>query len=159
MRRVVSLFLPTWPTDRLRRHGHAGLPVEQPLVTRAHDGQRMAVAAADAAARALGLRPAMPLAHAMALVPGLLVADADADAEADRRALSDLAAWCLHMSPMTAPDPPDGIWIDVTGCAHLHGGEQRMLDTLVGRLAGAGLSIRAGLADTPGAAHAVRGYA
>jgi len=95
----------------------------------------------------------MPLAHAMALVPGLVVADADP--EGDRRALSDLAAWCLHVSPMTAPDPPDGIWIDATGCAHLHGGEQGMLDTLVGRLAAAGLSARAGLADTPGAAHAV----
>ena len=95
----------------------------------------------------------MPLAHAMALVPGLAVADADP--EGDRRALSDLAAWCLHLSPLTAPDPPDGLWIDATGCAHLHGGEERMMDALVGRLAAAGLSVRAGLADTPGAAHAV----
>jgi len=126
MRRVVSLFLPTWPTDRLRRHGHAGLPVEQPLITRAHDGRRMVIAAADAAAWRQGLRPAMPLAHAMAMVPGLVVVDADP--EGDRRALPDLAAWCLHCSPMTAPDPPDGIWIDTTGCAHLHGGEPRMLD-------------------------------
>ncbi len=153
MRRVVSLFLPTWPTDRLRRHGHATLPVRQPLITGAHDGRRMVIAAADAAARALGLRPGMPLAHAMAMVPDLLVVDADP--EGDRRALSDLAAWCLHLSPMTAPDPPDGLWIDVTGCAHLRGGEQPMLDTLVGRLAAAGLSACAGLADTPGAAHAV----
>ena len=153
MRRVVSLFLPTWPTDRLRRHGHVGLPVAQPLVTRAHDGRRMVIAAVDTAARREGLRPCMPLAHAMAMVPGLVVADADP--EGDRRALSDLAAWCLHLSPMTAPDPPDGIWIDITGCAHLHGGEPRMLDTLVGRLTAAGLSARAGLADTPGAAHAL----
>ena len=153
MRRVVSLFLPTWPTDRLRRHGRAAWPVQQPLVTRAHDGRRTVIAAADAAARALGLRPAMPLAHAMALVPDLLVADADP--EGDRRALSDLAAWCLCWSPLTAPDPPDGVWIDATGCAHLHGGERRMLDALVGRLAAVGLSARAGLADTPGAAHAL----
>ncbi len=95
----------------------------------------------------------MPLAQAMALVPDLLVADADP--EGDGRALSDLAAWCLRLSPLTAPDPPDGVWIDITGCAHLHGGEQTILDTLVGRLAAAGLSARAGLADTPGAAHAV----
>jgi len=112
----------------------------------------MAVAAADAPAQALGLRPGMPLAHAMALVPDLAVADADP--EGDGRALSDLAAWCLHLSPLTAPDPPGGLWIDATGCAHLHGGEQEMLDTLVGRLTAAGLSARAGLADTPGAAHA-----
>jgi len=113
----------------------------------------MVIAAVDAAAWTQGLRPSMPLAHAMAMVPDLLVVDADP--EGDRRALSDLATWCLHLSPMTAPDPPDGIWIDITGCAHLHGGESRMLETLVGRLAAAGLSARAGLADTPGTAHAV----
>ena len=95
----------------------------------------------------------MPLAHALATVPDLLVADADP--EGDERALSDLAAWCLRWSPLTAPDPPDGVWIDATGCAHLHGGEQIMLDALHGRLAAAGLSVRAGLADTPGAAYAM----
>ena len=127
--------------------------MRQPLVTRAHDGRRMVIAAADAAARTLGLRPGMSLAHAMAMAPDLMVIDADPIG--DQRALSDLAAWCLHLSPMTAPDPPDGLWIDVTGCAHLQGGEQSMLDILTGRLAAAGLSVRAGLADTPGAAHAV----
>jgi len=111
------------------------------------------IAAADAAAREQGLRPRMPLAHAMAMLPGLVVVDADP--AGDLRALSELAAWCLHLSPVTAPDPPDGIWIDVTGCAHRHGGEPHMLETLVGRLAAAGLPARAGLADTPGAAHAV----
>jgi len=154
----LDLQPPSAPTPR---HSHAALPVVQPLVTRAHDGRRMVVAAADAAARMQGLHPSMSgkrlrstlLAHAMAMVPDLVVADADP--EGDRRALSDLAAWCLHLSPTTAPDPPDGLWIDTSGCAHLHGGEQRMLDTLVGRLAAAGLSARAGLADTPGAAHAV----
>ncbi len=153
MHRVVSLFLPTWPTDRLRRHGHAAWPVGQPLVTRAHDGRRSVIAAACTAARTQGLRPTMPLAQAMATVPDLLVTDADP--EGDGRALADLAAWCLRWSPLTAPDPPDGVWIDATGCAHLHGGEQAMLDALVGRLAGAGLSVRAGLADTPGTAHAL----
>ena len=153
MRRVVSLYLPTWPTDRLRRHGCAGLLAEQPLVTRAHDGRRIVIAAADAAARTHGLRPPMPLAQAMAMVPGLVVADADPDG--DLQALRNLAAWCLHLSPMTAPDPPDGVWIDVTGCAHLHGGEAPMLEALAAQLSTAGLTARAGLADTPGAAHAV----
>ena len=111
------------------------------------------IAAADAAAQAQGLRPGMPLAHALATAPDLAVADADP--EGDGQALSDLAAWCLRLSPLTAPDPPDGVWIDAAGCAHLHGGEQGMLDALVGRLAAAGLSVRAGLADTPGAAHAM----
>ena len=53
MRRVVSLWLPFWPTDRRRRsHGGApadGTPPETPMVTRGHDGRRMVIAAADRA--------------------------------------------------------------------------------------------------------------
>jgi protein ImuB len=48
-------------------------------------------------------------------------------------------------------DLPDGIWIDVTGGAHLHGGERGLLRDLLGRLPGA----RAAVADTPAVAHAV----
>ncbi|WP_245624521.1 Y-family DNA polymerase [Belnapia moabensis] len=129
------------------------LPVEAPLVTRAHDGRRLVVAAANRAAQALGLRPGMPLAHAQAMVPGLEAAAADPEGDAD--ALADLAAWCLRYSPLTAPDPPDGLWIDVTGCAHLHGGEETMLKDLVGRLIRSGIAARAAIADTPGAAWAM----
>jgi protein ImuB len=50
-----------------------------------------------------------------------------------------------------APDPPDGLWIDVTGSTHLHGGETRLLRDLVSRLNAA----RAAVADTPAVAHAV----
>ena len=104
-------------------------------------------------ARGLGLRAGMPLAHAQAMVPGLAVADARPDEDA--AALARLAAWCLRLSPMTAADPPDGLWMDVTGCAHLHGGERPMLDLLLEHLETQGLSARAAVADTPGAAHAL----
>ena len=66
----------------------------------------MAVAAADQAALALGIRPAMALTHARAMVPGLAVVDADP--EGDAAALARLAAWCLRYAPLTAADPPDG---------------------------------------------------
>jgi len=104
-RRVVSLFLPAWPTDRLRRHGHAALPVAQPLVTRAHDGQRMAVAAVDAAARMLGLHPAMLLAHAMALAPGLAVADADPEGDGLDPATGGLAWFPARLLLRRVADP------------------------------------------------------
>ena len=105
MRRVVAVWLPTWPTDRLRRSPGAPSP-EAPLITAASDGRRMAVAAADQAALALGIRPAMALTHARAMVPGLAVVDADP--EGDAAALARLAAWCLRYAPLTAADPPDG---------------------------------------------------
>ena len=66
-----------------------------------------------------------------------------------------MAAWCLRYSPLTAADPPDGIWLDITGCAHLHGGEAALLADLLERLARGGAQARAAVADTPGAAHAV----
>ena len=151
MRRVISLWLPTFPTDRLRRH--AGVLPDGPLVTSTHDGRRLSVAAADAAAAALGLYPGMPLAQAQAQVSSLIIhpAEPDADAEALRR----LAAWCLHYTPLVAPDAPDGVWLDVTGCAHLHGGETRLLHDLLARCETQGLAACAAIADTPGAAHAV----
>ncbi len=115
----------------------------------------MVVAAVDAAAAALGLRAGMPLAQAQALVPGLEAGVHPAEPEADAAALGRLAAWCLRYAPLSAADAPDGIWLDVTGCAHLHGGETKLLRDLVGRLAAQGIAAHAAVADTPGAAHAV----
>src|SRR5690348_5259740 len=112
MRRVVSLFLPTWPTDRLRREKGAPAP-DEPLVIGGHDGRRRVVMATDQAAQALGVRPGLPLAEAQARVPGLLVAPHDP--AADTAALARLAAWAMRRySPVVALDPPDGSLIDVT---------------------------------------------
>ena len=122
-------------------------------MTSAHDGRRRVIAAVDAAARALGLYPGLPLAQAQARIPGLAIAEAEP--QADAAALSRLAAWCLRYAPLTAPDPPDGVWIDATGAAHLAGGEAALLADLVDRLHRAGFTARAAIADTPGAAHAV----
>ncbi len=121
-----------------------------------HDGRRRIVAAADGAARALGLQPGIALARAQAMVPGLAVMAAQPDADA--QALARLAAWCLRWSPLTAADPPDGLWIDATGCSHLHGGEAAMLRTIAARLARNGFASRLAIADTPGAAHALARY-
>lgn len=112
----------------------------------------MIVAAADPAAHALGLHVGMALAQAQAMVPGLTVRDTDP--AGDTAAIGRLAAWCLRLSPLTAPDT-DGLWIDATGCSHLHDGEAEMLAALLGRLARDGIAARAAIADTPGGAHAL----
>lgn len=127
--------------------------IPQPLAVCVHDGRRLIVLAADAAARALGIHPGMPLAHARALHPPLV--SLPAEPEADAAALAGLAAWCLRYAPFSAADGPDGIWIDITGCAHLFGGETGLLADLRDRLSRAGLATRAAVADTPGAAWAL----
>ena len=113
----------------------------------------MVVAAACAEARRVGLRAGMKLAQAQAMVPDLDMVPAAPQADAD--ALAALAGWCRHATPLTRAEPPDGIWLDVTGCAHLFGGEAPLLAELVARLGRTGLSARAAIAATPAAAMAV----
>ncbi len=106
-----------------------------------------------AAAKA-GLRIGQAVAHATALTPGLVLHDLDA--EADRAALLRLALWAQRLySPTVAADAPDGLVIDATGCAHLFGGEEAMLVDIRRRLAKAGLSAQAAIADSWGGAHAL----
>ena len=113
--------------------------------------------AADAAARRAGLRVGMPATKAQALVPGLVVQDADPAADAE--ALERLALWALQRyAPIVAADPPDGLVIDSTGADHLHGGEDAMLADMVERLAASGIAARAAIADSWGAAHALARY-
>lgn len=155
MSRVVSLYLSTWPTDRVRRaDGDAAPPPETPLVLVGHDGRRRAVLAADVAARSAGIKVGMTATQAQVLVPGLLLRDADPDG--DCAALERLAVWLLRRyAPIVAADPPDGLVLDTTGADHLHGGETSMLSGMIERLAAVGVSARAAVADSWGAAHAL----
>src|SRR5271169_4158769 len=159
MPRVISVFLPTLSTDRVRRKaGDTAPPPETPLILVGRDGRRRVVLAADAAAHAAGLRVGMPASKAQALVQGLVIQDANPAADAE--ALERLAFWMLQrFAPIVAADPPDGIVIDSTGADHLHGGEAALLATLVERLAGVGVRARVAIADTWGVAHALARFA
>ncbi|MGO9236419.1 MAG: DNA polymerase Y family protein, partial [Methylocella sp.] len=137
--------------------GAAAPPVEAPLVLTGRDGRRRVILALDAAARRAGLRTGMPAAKAQALVPGLIMRDAVP--ATDTKALDRLALWALQRyAPVAAVDPPDGLVIDVTGAAHLHGGEDAMLGGMIARVAAPGLAARAAIADSWGAAHALARY-
>ena len=162
MSRVVSLYLPTWPTDRLRRHTGAspdGAASETgggdtPLILVGRDGRKRVVVAADTRARSLGIQPGMAASMAQALVAGLEVHNAEP--AADAQALDRLALWLLRRyAPVVATDPPDGLMIDVTGATHLHGGETATLTDIVERLATVGIASRVAAAGTYGAAHAL----
>jgi protein ImuB len=68
--------------------------------------------------------------------------------------LIGLALWCQQYSPLTAIDPPDGVVIDITGCAHLFGGEASLRRHIETRLPGA----RSAIADTATAAWGLARY-
>ncbi len=134
--------------------GSTAPPVDQTLVLVGRQNRRRAVLAVNRAARAAGLWVGMDATKAQLLVPGLMMCDADPTA--DQAGLARLAAWALQRyAPIIAPDPPDGLVIDATGCAHLHGGEAAMLEDLCARLAHFGCTSQAAMADYWGAAHAV----
>ena len=174
MRRVVSLWLPRFATDRLRRlamnspdgvsTGRLLTEQDKPLVTILTAGGRQTVAAVDRKAAAAGLRPGLPLADARALVPDLAIRPVDPEGEA--ATLARLAEWCGRYSPWTAVEAAEdgseagirsgaGLWLDVTGCAHLFGGEAALLGDLLSRFRRWGYAARAALADAPGAAWAL----
>jgi impB/mucB/samB family len=140
---------------RIDRHDAAALAIgvaEHRLVGD-QDGNQRVIASVDEAALRLRLRPGMTIAHAQSLVPALQIHDAMP--HEDEAALARLALWCTRYSPVVAADPPDGIFIDIAGSAHLFKGETALLQDLKNRMAASKIAARAVVADTPGCAWAV----
>ncbi|MSP04750.1 MAG: DNA polymerase Y family protein [Acetobacteraceae bacterium] len=122
-------------------------------------GQRLLTAAAAdgllAATAAGGLAPGQTLATARALYPHLIALEADP--AGDIAALTAFASWAQRYTPLTAIDTEQdhGLWLDISGCAHLLGGEPALLADLRTRLARRKLPVRMAIAGTTGAAWAL----
>jgi protein ImuB len=129
----------------------------RPLVFSHREKNTQRLAALDEQAEGLGLKRGMGLADARARYPDIEVLETDP--QADSRSLAGLADWCDRYTPLVAFDRPDGLFLDITGCAHLFGGERKLLDDLVSRFCRQGFDIRAGLASTPGVAWAAARFA
>ncbi len=113
----------------------------------------MRIVAVDEVALTLGIAPGMMLADARARVPDLLTVGYDP--AADAALLDRLAEDCDRFTPMVAADPPDGLILDITGCAHLWGDEGNLVSAIAARLVHLGLTIRLALAETPDKARAL----
>jgi protein ImuB len=150
----LAIYLPRLNTDRLIRAGQAS--ESSAVAVYAKQANAYALTGVNAHGSALGLRLAMSLADARAIHPKLAAIEADPDEDA--RALDNIAAWCERFTPVVALDSPDGLFLDITGCAHLFGGERALRDQIVERLHAQGFSARAALAPTPGAAWALARY-
>ena len=112
--------------------------------------------AANRAAKQAGILIDQLLADARALCP-IVHVEEYRPAE-DETALQTLSQWCIRYSPWVASDAPDGILVEVTGCAHLFGGEEALAQDAYDRLSGFGLSPRIALAKTIGAAWGLSHY-
>jgi protein ImuB len=151
-RRLFALAFPRLTIDRLARSGISGGP-DEPLVVAAKIGPAMRLVAACRAAERLGLHAGMALAQARALHPRLAVREAEP--EADAALLDALADWAERYTPFVAHDGADGLVLDVTGAAHLFGGEEALLGDALARLARHGFEARGAVAGTGLAARAL----
>jgi protein ImuB len=168
MTRVVSVWLPQFPIERLRRtsnrmrgltmaaastrHEHGAVSrAPLALVEGAANGVR--ITAVNGTAAAAGVMPGQALADVRAALPALRTRIAEPGLDA--AALVELARWAGRYGPSRNSEGSDGLWIDITGIAHLFGGEAALLRDLQRRLSAAGFSARIGVADTTGAAWAL----
>jgi len=160
-RRYLAIWFPWLPTERRLRQAAARetsgqdvspetgqsqlTPVVLPIVLVEKVKGALRLAAVDPAAARAGLSPGLTLADARARVPSLrtLPHRPEADAALLARVLEDFD----RFTPMIALDPPHGLVLDITGCAHLFGGEAGLVEAVEGRARRIGLQIRAALAD------------
>jgi protein ImuB len=162
MSRILCAWSPHWAIANWRRRNPLtaeppeGAPRQPPLVLLETVRQVRRLSAVSGEAARLGLRTGQKATDAMALVPDLTTAEAEPDV--DGAALTALVDWCVRFSPAVAADPPDGLFLDISGVAHLWGGEAELLADFRARLLAGGLPFRLAIADTPGAAWALAHY-
>ncbi len=121
--------------------------------------QRRAVAACCDRATREGVSPGMTLAHALALLPSHGIHIEDHDPARDHASLVRLAMWAHRFSPVAAPDPPDGLLIDITGCERAFKGEGRLLRRALADAQWLGFTARGAIAPTFGSAWALARFA
>jgi protein ImuB len=129
------------------------VPHGQPFALVETGPNGLVLSAVDERARRIGLGVGLALADARAVFPGLVTRPAEP--ARDRATLIRLAGWVGRYGPSRNIDGVDGLWSDVTGVAHLFGGEAALLADLERRLASIGFAARLALADTYGGAHAL----
>jgi len=147
-RRILSLWLPRLPIDRIKRQlaSCGDARDDEPSVVVAKENNALVIYCLDDAAARFNLDRGLPLANARAICPNLKVFDADV--AADARTLAQIADWCDRFTPLVALDPPHGLFLDITGCAHLFGGEARILTLVCDALTAQGFAVSAAIAST-----------
>ena len=150
-RRFLSLWLPRLATDRARRLNRIDQGAPLAAVARVNNAERLVCV--DANAARMGLAAGLSLADARARHPALVAVEAEPMEEA--RLLERLCDWCSRFTPLAGLDGRDGLMLDVSGVAHLFGGEQGLIDECLARLAALGITAMAGAGSNPRAAWAL----
>src|SRR5690606_6396649 len=140
--RFASIWFRHLTTDWQARRQPVLRNVPFVLATPVHG--RMVITEANIPAETQGIHAGMVVADAKASVPDLQVLDLPTDLIG--KLLEKLGLWCIRYTPAVAVSHPDGLLFDISGCAHLWGGERAYLKDVVTRLRGYGYDVRMAIA-------------
>src|SRR4051794_9375274 len=154
MTRVLSIWLLHLAIERWAKS--ADSPPEAPVVLTVEGTHGLIIHAVTAAAAERGARPGARLTDARALDPSLIAIPADT--AGDSALLQRLSRWAERWSPLVEVDGPDALRLDISGVAHLFGGEQGLAEDVRARFASLGLTVRVAIAPTAAAAWALAHY-
>lgn len=143
------MWFPRFASDRALRL----CPIDGPFALSLRTQNSDSLYALNTAAERAGLVQGMALSEARAFCPNLIVHPANP--KADALALDALRRWSLRYCPWAAVDGADGLILDITGAAHLMGGESALARDMAARLHRAGFTLQIGIAPTRGAAWAL----
>ena len=155
-RRILMIWLARLAIDRWRRElgcleGEGADAGPFALIEETSHGSR--IRAVNAVARGTGLEPGMILTDARTLCRNLATALSDPVGDSD--CLERLALRARRWGPWSTIDSPDGIFVDITGVAHLFDGEEALLADVRKVFARWGFTARMAIAPTAGAAWAL----
>ena len=141
--------------ERLLRH--ARMTEDLPFAVVRDTGQIKLISSLSITAESQGLSCGQSLRDAMAICPSLITKSQNPQLEA--QFLTNLCRWANKFSPWVAEEVSNALVIDLTGCAHLFGGEEGVVQQVELDCIDLGLSVHIGIADTKGAAWALARYA
>lgn len=154
-RRILSLWFPRMGAERLLRQ--ARMTEDLPFAVVRDTGQIKLISSLSITAESQGLSCGQSLRDAMAICPSLITKLQNPQLEA--QFLTNLCRWANKFSPWVAEEVSNALVIDLTGCAHLFGGEEGVVQQVELDCIDLGLSVHIGIADTKGAAWALARYA
>ena len=151
-RRILSLWFPRLAAERVLRHASFDAPF---AVVATQNGTQRIVSTCPLAS-AQGVTPGQLLPQARALCSNLITRASEPADEA--RFLASLARWASRFSPWISMTKPSSLMLDISGCAHLFGGETALTELLYNDCSRLHLTVHIGVADTLGGAWALARY-
>ena len=151
MVRVMSIWFAQLPLDLWVRRSDPRL--SSPFAVTREINNALRITHGNEMAFRAGVIIGQSLPDAMAVCPEL--ASEMHDEDRIRLLHRALWRWADRLSPWVALDHTDGLFLDITGCAHIFGGEASMADHALTGLADINITARIGIADTKQAAWAI----